>query len=95
MVILTKGLWLAVVKTQKQVSYGLAHAQRDPAPAAVLFTVVKHMATLAKGLQISQPVVGGIMRWATRHTSLGAQIRANFRVLLVIRPNNRLARRPP
>jgi hypothetical protein len=27
----------------------------------VLVTVVKHMATLAKGLQISQPVIGGIM----------------------------------
>jgi hypothetical protein len=27
----------------------------------VLFTVVKHMAALAKGLQISQPVIGGIM----------------------------------
>jgi hypothetical protein len=27
----------------------------------VFFTVVKHMAALAKGLQISQPVIGGIM----------------------------------
>ena len=27
----------------------------------MLFTIVKHMATLAKGLQISQPVIGGIM----------------------------------
>jgi len=27
----------------------------------VLFTVAKHMATLAKGLQISQPIVGWIM----------------------------------
>ena len=27
----------------------------------MLLTVVKHMATLAKGLQISQPVIGGIM----------------------------------
>jgi hypothetical protein len=27
----------------------------------VLFTVVKHVATLAKGLQVSQPVVGWIM----------------------------------
>jgi hypothetical protein len=27
----------------------------------VLLTVVKHVATLAQGLQISQPVVGGIM----------------------------------
>ena len=27
----------------------------------MLFLVVKHMATLAQGLQISQPVIGGIM----------------------------------
>jgi hypothetical protein len=27
----------------------------------VLFAVVKHMAALAKSLQISQPVIGGIM----------------------------------
>jgi hypothetical protein len=50
-----------VVKTQKQVSYCLPHSQRDPAPRAVLFTILKHMAALAKGLQVSQPVVGGIM----------------------------------
>jgi hypothetical protein len=30
-------------------------------PLPVLLTVVNHMATLAQGLQISQPVIGGIM----------------------------------
>ena len=38
-----------------------AFAAREQAPPPLLFTVVKHMATLAKGLQISQPVIGGIM----------------------------------
>ena len=39
-------------------------AQREQAPPPVLLAVLKqmkHMATLAKGLQISQPVIGGIM----------------------------------
>jgi len=52
---------LRAIKTQKQVSDCLPHSQRDPAPPAVLLTVLKHMATLAKGLQISRPVVGWIM----------------------------------
>jgi hypothetical protein len=52
---------LCPIKTQKQVSYGVPHSQREQAPSAVLLTVVKHMATLAQGLQISQPVIGGIM----------------------------------
>jgi hypothetical protein len=30
-------------------------------PPPVLLPVVKHMATLTQGLQISQPVIGGIM----------------------------------
>ena len=45
---------MCAIWTQKQVSYGLPHSQRDQAPQTVLFTVVKHMATLAKGLQISK-----------------------------------------
>jgi hypothetical protein len=57
----TQGPRLGMIKAQKQVSYGLAHSQRDPAPPAVLFTVLKHMTTLAEGLQISQPVIGGIV----------------------------------
>ena len=48
-------------KAQKQVSYGVPHSQREQAPPPVLFTVVKHMASLAEGLQISQSVIGGIM----------------------------------
>ncbi len=52
---------LRAIRTQKQVSYRLPHSQRDQAPPTVLCTVVKHMATLAKGLQISQPVIGGIV----------------------------------
>lgn len=40
--------------------YCLSHSQRDLALAAVL-PVVKHMAPLTKSLQVSQPVVGGIM----------------------------------
>jgi hypothetical protein len=52
---------LGAVKAKKQVSDCLPHSQRDPAPPAVLVTVMFHMATLAKGLQISQPVVGWIM----------------------------------
>jgi hypothetical protein len=52
---------LCAIKTQKQISYGVSHSQREQAPPPVLRTVVKHMATLAKGLQISQPVIGGIM----------------------------------
>jgi hypothetical protein len=52
---------LCAIKTQKQVSYGVPHSQREQAPPPVLLTVVKHMATLAKRLQISQPVISGIM----------------------------------
>ena len=42
-------------------SHGVPHSQREQAPPPVLLTVVKHMATLAQGLQISQPVIGGVM----------------------------------
>jgi hypothetical protein len=52
---------LRAIKTPKQVSYGVPHSQREQPPPPVLFSVVKHMATLTKGLQISQAVVGGIM----------------------------------
>jgi hypothetical protein len=52
---------LRPIKTQKQVSYRVPHSQREQAPSPVLFPIVKHVATLAKGLQIAQPVVGGIM----------------------------------
>jgi hypothetical protein len=52
---------LCAIKTQKQISYGVSHAQREQAPLPVLLAVVKHMATLAQGLQISRPVIGGIM----------------------------------
>jgi hypothetical protein len=52
---------LCAIKTQKQISYGVPHSQREQAPPPVLLTVVKHMATLTQGLQISQPVIGGIM----------------------------------
>ncbi|HEY3621673.1 MAG TPA: hypothetical protein VGL12_04610, partial [Roseiarcus sp.] len=52
---------LRAVKTQKQVPYGVAHSQREQAPPPVLLMVVKHVAALAQGLQISQPVIGGIM----------------------------------
>ena len=55
------GVQLCAIKTQKQISHGVPHSQREQAPPPVLFAVVKHMATLAKGLQISQPVIGGIM----------------------------------
>jgi hypothetical protein len=48
-------------KDRETDSYGVPHSQREQAPPPVLLTVVKHMATLAKGLQISQPVIGGIM----------------------------------
>ena len=48
-------------ETQKQISHGVPHSQREQAPPPVLLTVVKHMATLAQGLQISQPVIGGVM----------------------------------
>ena len=52
---------LRAIKTQKQASDGVPHSQREPAPPPVLLAVVKHMAALAKGLQISHPVIGGIM----------------------------------
>ena len=52
---------LRPIKTQKQVSYRVPHSQREQAPSPVLFPIVKHMAALAKGLQIAQPVIGGIM----------------------------------
>ena len=52
---------LRAIKTQKQVSYGISHSQREQAPSPVFVTVVKHMASLAKRLQISHPVLGGIM----------------------------------
>ena len=52
--------WLRAIEAQKQISYGVAHPQRERAPPPVLLAVVKHVATLAEGLQISQPV-GGIM----------------------------------
>ena len=54
-------LRIRAIETQKQVSYRLPHSQREQASPPVLFAVVKHMAALAKGLQISQPVIGGIM----------------------------------
>jgi hypothetical protein len=53
--------WLGLIKTQKQISYGVPHSQREQAPPPVLLTVAKHMAALAQGPQISQPVIGGIM----------------------------------
>ena len=56
-----RGARLRAIKTQKQVSDSVPHSQREPAPPPVLLTVVKHMASLAEGLQISQPVIGGIM----------------------------------
>jgi len=52
---------LCAIKTQKQISHGVPHSQREQAPPTVLLTVVEHMATLAQGLQISQPVIGGVM----------------------------------
>jgi hypothetical protein len=52
---------LRPIKTQKQVSDGVPHSQREQAPPTMLLTVVKHMATLVQGLQISQPVIGGVM----------------------------------
>ena len=52
---------LARIKAQKQISYGVPHAQRERAPAPVLLTIVEHVATLTEGLQISRPVVGGVM----------------------------------
>jgi hypothetical protein len=52
---------LCAIKTQKQISYGVPYSQREQATPPVLLMVVKHMATLAQGLQISQPVIGGIM----------------------------------
>jgi hypothetical protein len=52
---------LRPIKTQEQVSYRVPHSQREQAPSPVLFPIVKHMATLAKGLQIAQPVICGIM----------------------------------
>jgi hypothetical protein len=52
---------LRAIETLKQVSYGLPPSQREQAPPTVLVKVVKHMATLAKGLQISQSIIGGIM----------------------------------
>jgi hypothetical protein len=52
---------LCTIKTEKQISYGVPHLQREQAPPPVLLPVVNHMATLAQGLQISQPVIGGIM----------------------------------
>jgi hypothetical protein len=55
------GKHLRAIKTQKQVSDGVAHSQREQAPPPVLFTIVKHVATLTKGLQISQSVICGIM----------------------------------
>jgi hypothetical protein len=58
---LNKRNWLRLIKTQKQISYGVPHSQREQATPPMLITVVKHMATLAQGLQISQPVIGGIM----------------------------------
>ena len=56
-----RGARLRAIKTQKQVSDSVPHSQREPAPPPVLVTVVKHMAALAKGLQISQPIIGGVM----------------------------------
>ena len=52
------GVQLCAIKAQKQISHGVPHSQREQAPPPVLLTVVKHM---AKSLQISQPVVDGIM----------------------------------
>jgi hypothetical protein len=48
-------------ETQKQISHGVPHSQREQSPPPVLLTVIKHLATPAQGLQISQPVIGGVM----------------------------------
>jgi hypothetical protein len=53
--------WLRLIKTQKQISYGVPHSQREQPTPPVRVTVVTHMAALAQGFQISQPVIGGIM----------------------------------
>ena len=52
---------LCAIKTQKQISYGVPHSQREQAPPPVFLTIVEQMTTLAQGLQISRPVIGGIM----------------------------------
>jgi hypothetical protein len=52
---------LCAVKTQKQISDGVPHSQREQAPPPVFLAVVEHVTTLAKSLQISQPVIGRIM----------------------------------
>jgi hypothetical protein len=52
---------LRAVKTQKQVPYGFAHPQREPAAATMLVAVMDHMAALAKRFQVSRPIVGWIM----------------------------------
>jgi hypothetical protein len=41
---------LCTIKTEKQISYGVPHSQREQAPPPMLLTVVKHMATLAQRL---------------------------------------------
>jgi hypothetical protein len=61
-----------LIKTQKQISYGFPHSQHEQPTPPVCVTVVKHMAALAQGPQISQPVIGGIMvnvRKRQRHPS--------------------------
>ena len=58
---MSPGSRLRAIETQKKVSDGLAPAQGDPTPPAVLFAVVQQMAPLAQGLQIAQPVVARIM----------------------------------
>src|SRR5215469_14961470 len=38
---------LGAIKTEKQISYGVPHSQREQAPPPVFIMVVKHMAPLA------------------------------------------------
>jgi hypothetical protein len=49
------------VEAQEQVRGGVATPVGNPALSAMIRRVVKHVAALAEALEITQPVVGGIM----------------------------------
>ena len=53
------GLW--AIKAQEQVADGFAHAQGEPAAASVFVAVMKHVAPLTQGFQISGAVVGRVV----------------------------------
>ena len=71
-IIITAALWTPfLIRPREQVAERLPHQIRQPLPAAVLLTIVDHVAALAEGLEVARPIVGRIVvevRGCEHHT---------------------------